>query len=158
MDNLFYLFGILYFVFSTYNFFTYDHNRDVSVDVDTNITDLVEETEKIQQETKGKSIKKYYPRHLLGLMFFIWTYIGSFGNFPEKTFFIYNLIILISYTLILIAMGFSLAFKTYRTIENNLEFVEKEKCEKKYIPLTKIIYFSEMVIVGTILIIHYIIL
>ena len=158
MDNLFYLFGILYFVFSTYNFFTYDHNRDVSVDVDTNITDLVEETEKIQQETKGKSIKKYYPRYLLGLMFFLWTYIGSFGNFPEKIFFIYNLIVLITYTLILIVMGFSLAFKTYRTIENNLEFVEKEKCEKKYIPLTKIIYFLEMVVVGTIITIHYFIL
>jgi aminopeptidase-like protein len=55
-------------------------------------------------------------------------------------------------------MGFSLAFKTYRTIENNLEFVEKEKCEKKYIPLTKIIYFLEMVVVGTIITIHYFIL
>ena len=158
MDNLFYLFGILYFVVSTYNFFTYNHNRDVSVDVDTNISDLVDETEEIQQETQAETIKKYYPRYLLGLMFFIWTYIGSFGNFPEKTFFIYNLIILISYTLILIAMGFSLAFKTYRTIENNLEFVEKEKCEKKYIPLTKIIYFLEMVVVGTIITIHYFIL
>jgi hypothetical protein len=158
MDNLFYLFGILYFVVSTYNFFTYDHNRDVSVDVDTNISDLLEETEEKQQENQAEIIKKYYPRYLLGFMFFIWTYIGSFGNFPEKMFFVYNLIVLISYTLILIAMGFSLAFKTYKTIENNLEFVEKEKCEKKYIPLTKIIYFLEMVIVGSIITIHYLIL
>ena len=60
MDNLFYLFGILYFVVSTYNFFTYDHNRDVSVDVDTNISDLLEETEKKQQETQAETIKKYY--------------------------------------------------------------------------------------------------
>jgi hypothetical protein len=158
MDNLFYLFGILYFVVSTYNFFTYNHNRDVSVDVDTNISDLVDETEEIQQETQAETIKKYYPRYLLGFMFFIWTYIGSFGNFPEKPFFIYNLIILVTYALILIAMGFSLAFKTYRTIENNIEFVEKEKSEKKYIPLTKIIYFLEMNVVGSILIIHYFLL
>lgn len=158
MDNLFYLFGILYFVVSTYNFFTYDHNRDVSVDIDTNISDLIEETEEKKQENQEETIKKYYPRYLLGFMFFIWTYIGSFGNFPEKPFFIYNLIILISYTLILIFLGFSLAYKTYRTIENNLDFPNKEKCKKKYIPLTKIIYFSEMIIVGLIITIHYFIL
>lgn len=158
MDNLFYLFGILYFIVSTYNFFTYDHNRDVSVDVDTNISDLVEETEEIQQETQEETIKKYYPRYLLGIMFFIWTYIGCFGNFPEKTFFMFNLIVLALYSLILIVMGFSLAFKTYRIVENNLDFVEKEKCEKKYIPLTKIVYFLEIIIVGSILVIHYFLL
>jgi uncharacterized protein YacL len=157
MDNLFYLFGILYFVVSTYNFFTYDHFRDVSVDVDTNISDLVEETEEKEQENQAKTIKKYYPRYLLGLMFFIWTYIGCFGNFPEKSFFIYNLIILSIYTLILIFLGFSLAYKAYRTIENKFDFPIKEKCKKKYIPLTKIVYFSEMIIVGLIITIHYLI-
>lgn len=158
MDNLFYLFGILYFIVSTYNFSTYDHNRDVSIDVDTNISDLVEQTEEKQQEKQQETIKKYYPRYLLGLMSFIWSLIGYFGNFPEKILFYYNLIILVLYTLILIAMGFSLAYKTYNTIEKNLDFSKKEKCEKKYIPLTKIIYFFEMCIVGTIIIIHYLIL
>jgi hypothetical protein len=158
MDNLFYFFGILYFIVSTYNFFTYNHNRDVSVDVDTNISDLVEETEKIQQETKQKSIEKYYPRHLLGFMFFIWTYIGCIGNFPEKQIFIYNMTLLVLYGLILIVMGFSLALKTYKTLETNSDFPQKEKCQKKHIPLSKIVYFLEMILVGIIVTIHYIIL
>ena len=158
MNDLFYLFGILYFIVSFYNFFTYNHNRDVSVDVDTNISDLVEETQEKEQENQAKTIKKYYPRYLLGLMFFIWTYIGCFGNFPEKSFFIYNLIILSTYTLILIFLGFSLAYKSYRTIENNFDFPVKENKEKKYIPLTKIVYFSETIIVGLIITIHYFIL
>jgi hypothetical protein len=158
MDNLFYLFGILYFVVSVYNFFAYDHKRDVSVDADTNISDLVEETEIKQEQNQEKSIKKYYPRHLLGFMFFVWTYIGCVGNFPEKEIFIYNMSLLLLYGLILIAMGFSLALKTFRTLETNSDFPKKENCQKTHIPLSKIVYFLEIILVGTILIIHYFLL
>lgn len=153
MNNLFYLFGIIYFIISVYNFFSYDHKRDVGVDIDTNLSDLVEETEKKQE----RNSQMYYPRQMLAFLFFIWTCIGYLADFPEKTLFLYNLILLGLNFSILILMGFMLAFKAHNILENNWSFPHKEKSEKNEIPLTKIVYFLEIGIVGTILIFHYLI-
>ncbi len=151
MDGFFYLFGILYFISSIYNFFSYDHKRDVGVDVDTNLSDLIEESEK----KKENNSQKYYPRQMMAFLFLIWTYIGYFGDFPEKYLFLFNLIVLISNILILLSMGFMLAFKAHNILESHSCFPHKEKSKKIEIPLTKIVYFLEIVIVGSILIIHY---
>lgn len=154
MNNLFYLFGILYFITSVYNFFSYDHKRDVGVDIDTNLSDLVEETEKKQESTS----QKYYPRQMVGFLFFIWTCVGYLGDFPEKTLFLYNLILLALNFFILILMGFMLAVKAHNILEHNWSFPHKEKSEKIEIPLTKIVYLLEIIIVGSILVIHYFLL
>jgi hypothetical protein len=154
MNNLFYLFGILYFITSVYNFFSYDHKRDVGVDIDTNLSDLVEETEKKQE----RNSQMYYPRQMVAFLFFIWTCIGYLADFPEKTLFLYNLVLLALNFFILISIGFMLAVKAHNILENNWSFPHKEKSEKIEIPLTKIVYFLEIIIVGSILVIHYFLL
>lgn len=154
MDNIFYFLGILYFITSAYNFFSYDHNRDVSINTNTNISELNEESEKY----KCKNPEKYYPRQLIGFLFFIWTYIGCVGGFPEKKFFILNFLVLILNALVLISMGILLAFKAFNKITNRCDFTNENKSEKTAIPLTKGVYFLEMLIVGTICTIHYFIL
>lgn len=154
MDNIFYLFGILYCVVSIYNFFTYDHKRDVGVNLNTFMYEVNEKKE----ETKSNFIEKYYPRNLLGFMFFIWTYIGCVGDFPQRNFFIVNMVVLILYFFIILIIVFFLTVKAYRKIECNYFSKEKEKRKKIYLPLTKYVYFLEMILVAYILIIHYFIL
>lgn len=149
MDTIFYSLGVMYFIVSFYNLYTYDHSRDVSISADSNISDIIEDAEKKDE----KYIQKYYPRQTLGILFFIWTYIGCVGGFPEKPLFIFNLTVLIVNILILVTMGFLLGIKAFSSVLNFKPYSQENK--KNKIPLTKIVYFLETITVGLIIGIHY---
>jgi hypothetical protein len=154
MDNIFYLTGVLYFVFSVYNFFAYNDKKYVSIDSDTEfskISDMYEELEK----NKRKNIIKRYLIRIANVLFFVWTYIGCIGNFPEKQLFLFNLSVLILYITVLIFMGVILAVNMFKKIDYDRYPPDEIKEKKIKILPTKIVYFLEMIIVGTIVIIHY---
>jgi hypothetical protein len=154
MDNFFYSLGILYFISSAYNFFSYNGKRDVKIKLDTDSNELASQID----ENKGKNLEKYYPRQLLGIFFFVWTYIGCVGNFPEKPFFLLNLSILILNALVLIFIGVYLAINTYKNMTFSYDAQEERIPATNSIQLTKIVYYFEMNISGAIIIIHYFIL
>jgi hypothetical protein len=109
-----------------------------------------------KSEVKISKYTKYYPRQLLGILFFIWTYIGYVSDLPEKHFFLINLIVLGIYLFILIFSSFSIIInfiisKSPRTIVHNKEYRKQKK-----IPLAKIVYFFEIILSQAIITNHFI--
>ena len=155
MDYFFYELGILYFAVSIYNFLYYDYNRYFGLSSASNAPDL---TDKLEKKEREGSFKKYYPRQVVGFMFFVWTYIGCVGGFPEEFFFKLNLIVSISYFIVVCVLVFYIAFKAFKARRNTCDFVEGKKHSKQPVKLTKIIYFLEIILIGKILIIHYFII
>ena len=153
MENIFYSLGILYFIVSYYNFISYDHKRDVCLGAKNNILDLTES----QDYCKPKKSDKYYPRQLLGVLFFIWNYVGYVSDFPEKDFFLFNLFLLITHFLFLIYLGFALAVNYTNFIMNRINFSNKKVPKKLHLPISKIVYFIEFLSVSGILALHYLI-
>jgi hypothetical protein len=154
MDYFFYELGILYFAVSIYNFLHYDYNRCFVLGLNSNTSDL---TGKLEKKEEGV-FKKHYPRKVVGFMFFVWTYIGCVGGFPEGKFFILNLIVSVSYFAVVCVFVFYIALRTYKAKINACDFIEQQKDIKNPIKLTKIVYFLEIILVGAILTIHYFIL
>ena len=154
MDKIFYLIGVLYFVFSFYNFFSYNDKKDVSVDSDTDFSKISSMYAELEKNKRENLIKRYLIR-VSNVLFFVWTYIGCIGNFPEKKLFLFNLSVLVLYVTILIFMGVILAVNMFKKIDYDRHTPEEIKEKKHTIQPTKIVYFLEMIIVGTIVIIHY---
>ena len=161
MDNIFYLLGIFYFIVSVYNFLSYNKKTHVTISSES-------EFSKIKENENVKKPQKNFPRVFLAYFFFFWTYAGCVGDFPEKKFLAINLTIQIIYILFLIFTtitvfinGFK-AFKREQSLEEYLEEEEDDEEEDEYdetirvnVPITKIVYFFEMLIIGFVLIIHY---
>ena len=149
MDNSFYLLGLLYFAVSIYNFLSHDPNKCLSLSYTT--YDL---KDKFKKKEEGV-FKKYYPRQMVGLMFFVWTCIGSFGGFPEEKFFMLNFIVSISYFIVLFIVVLYMAVTTHKKSKHTHDLSKDEEICKKPFKLTEIVYFLEIILVGTILTIHY---
>jgi hypothetical protein len=159
MDNIFYLLGIFYFIVSVYNFLSYNKKTQVTISSES-------EFSKIKENENVKKPQKNFPRVFLAYFFFFWTYAGCVGDFPEKKILAINLTIQIIYILFLIFTtitvfinGFK-AFKREQLLEEYLEEEDEEEDEydetiRVNVPITKIVYFFEMLIIGFVLIIHY---
>ena len=166
MNNIFYLIGILYFIVSVYNFLFYDKKNRAELNSES-------EFSKIKENQNVKKPEKNSPRVFLSYLFFFWTYVGCVGDFPEKFFLVINFTIQLIYIVFLILItikvfinGFK-EFKREQSLEQYLEEDETQEDEqeneyyktiKRNIPITKILYFFEILIIGNILIIHFFIL
>jgi hypothetical protein len=152
MDNSFYLLGVLYFAVSIYNFLSHDCNKCLNLSSDE--SDLKDEFKKKEEG----AFKKYYPRQMVGVLFFVWTCIGSFGGFPEEKFFMLNLIVSVSYFIVLCIVLIYMVITTSNETKDTYGLKKGDETCQKPFKLTEIVYFSEIILIGTILTIHYFIL
>lgn len=158
MDNIFYLLGIFYFIVSVYNFLSYNKKTQVTISSES-------EFSKIKENENVKNPIKNFPRVFLAYFFFFWTYAGCVGDYPEKKILAINLTIQIIYILFLIFTVITVfvnGFKTFKREQSLEEFLEENDFEDDYdtiirvnLPISKIVYFFEMLIIGFVLIIHY---
>ncbi len=152
MENYFYLFGFIYLLLLIRRLYGYTipvKEEDVfKFDENTTATDLMDAKQKIDSKPKKPIIWT-----ILDAICCFWLVLGYLNNQPDKTLFMFLIVIIVLYWIIL--AGLIILSVVMIVFGSKSKPVSATSKKKNPIHLTKTIVVTEFVIVTCILIKHY---
>jgi vacuolar-type H+-ATPase subunit I/STV1 len=153
MSNYFYFIGFLYVAYLLKHI--YDIYRPNKQEQPINIDGIKDPYELINTvKVYSKTNQKANSMLIMGILFFVWTVMGYKSDAPEKYWFLVNIIVSVLSFLVLFALGAVIAFTS--VFGDKSLPVNTQKKPEINIPLSKITYILELVIVSIILYQHFI--